>query len=543
MNDEIAYVQRKWRPSVRLILLALNLTVLMMPVAGLLFFRIYENQLVRETERELISQAAVLAAVFKRALEFEFDGDIESVTRKVMHTPGAGVDKRFLPVAPEIDLTNSKLRPPRPDGQPGAGQIDARLRKAGDTTIAIFQETQRITLAGLRLLNADGRVIGGPKEFGFSFAEVDEVRRALSGRYASAIRERFSDSPLPTLTSIGRSAGVRVFIGFPVVDKERLYGVLYMSRTPDNIWRRLYGAWDKVMLAIVTLLTITVALVLVTSRTIIAPIDALNRQAALIANGRHAVVAPIRRAGTREIAGLANSIVDMANALHRRARYIREFAVTVGHEFKTPLTSIQGATELLLEENGDMATADRKHFLANIRGDARRMEHLISRLNDLARADNPIKDDEIIDVVETLQHFAQTNKSIELDLGVGGAASAKVCISEDTLILIASNLCANAAQAGANRLEITVQDNCAQGFIDLSFHDDGPGVASVERELIFEPFHTTRRDLGGTGLGLRIVQSLAEAHGGSVWLDNSTHGAHFVVRLPRVQCLDDGIDL
>jgi hypothetical protein len=170
MSGELGHVRQKWRPSVRLILLVLNLTVVMLPIAGLLFFRIYENQLVRETERELIAQAAVLAPVFKKALKSEMADDIDAVTRPVSTGPGAGMDKRFTPVLPEIDLAQSPVMPPRRDGRPAERPPDPRVQRAGGEAAQVFAETQKVTLAGLRLLDAEATVVGGSPEVGMTFA-------------------------------------------------------------------------------------------------------------------------------------------------------------------------------------------------------------------------------------------------------------------------------------------------------------------------------------------------------------------------------------
>jgi len=535
VNEEIAYVHQKWRPSIRLILLALNLTVLMLPIAGLLFFRIYENQLVRETERKLTAQASILAAVFKRSLQEELGNDIGQVTRRIMIAASTGGDKQNRQTLPQINAESTGHLKPQPTDVMHAGPLYLRLHKAAQATMTILKATQSANSPKLQLLDANGRIIEGPLEEGLSLARVTEIRRALTGQYASAVRQQSSENLLPGLTSIGRSSGARVFVGFPAVENGQLYGIIYLSQTPDSIWQRLYDARRKITIAIAVLLAVTITLVLAISRTIIGPIDTLNRQAALIARGRHTIVAPIKRSGTSEIAGLANSIVSMANTLNQRTRYLRAFAVTVGHEFKAPVTAIHGAAELMLEDVDNISVADRKLFLSNIRADAYRIEKLINRLNELARADNPLQNDNVINIMAALQQFANTYENVELDLTVTGSNSAYAYITVDALELMASNLCTNAAQAGAQHCTMTVDNDPAHGLIRISFLDDGPGIDEVERERVFKPFHTTRREAGGTGLGLPIVQSLAQAYGGTVSLHDSTMGAHFVIDLPHAQ--------
>jgi two-component system, OmpR family, sensor kinase len=64
-------------------------------------------------------------------------------------------------------------------------------------------------------------------------------------------------------------------------------------------------------------------------------------------------------------------------------------------------------------------------------------------------------------------------------------------------------------------------------------HDDGPGISPGNRDRVFDPFFTTRREQGGTGMGLAIVSALLQAHGGSIMLEQSDAGARFMVRLRR----------
>lgn len=70
----------------------------------------------------------------------------------------------------------------------------------------------------------------------------------------------------------------------------------------------------------------------------------------------------------------------------------------------------------------------------------------------------------------------------------------------------------------------------ADGWLDIHVADTGPGVDTVQRERLFEPFATGRPD--GTGLGLAIACEMAEAHGGTLRLADGTDGALFILRLP-----------
>lgn len=93
--------------------------------------------------------------------------------------------------------------------------------------------------------------------------------------------------------------------------------------------------------------------------------------------------------GTRELAMLSQGFLDMAERLYDRTDYIATFAAHVSHELKSPLSSIQGAAELLRDAADEMSERERQKFLDNVIADAQRLTALVERLRELARADNP----------------------------------------------------------------------------------------------------------------------------------------------------------
>jgi signal transduction histidine kinase len=93
------------------------------------------------------------------------------------------------------------------------------------------------------------------------------------------------------------------------------------------------------------------------------------------------------------------------------------------------------------------------------------------------------------------------------------------------------NLATNALQAATAPLNLELlARRTADGRAQIAVSDDGPGVPASIRDRIFEPFFTTRAR--GNGIGLSIVKSVVEAHGGSVCLAHATRGATFVIDLP-----------
>lgn len=524
--------RRKYRPGIRTVLLLVNLVVLVLPLGSLVFFRIYENQLVRETEGELIAQSAVVAALFRRAVHAT-QSDTAGFGRPIDKPPKRQRDEPYSPIPPRIDLQVAEVLPRRPDAVDVPEALPEAVRKLGAELTEVFLVAQRTTLAGFRLLDHRGVVIGGRFELGMSLAHVSEVKAAMSGRYVSVLRHRTLNNPAPPLASISRGTGVRIFTAFPIIEDGRLWGLVYMSRTPNNILRHMYASRDQFLFIGLGIVALTLILAWITSRTISSPVDALAAQARRMAEGDRTPPAPLAHYGTREVADLGQSFIEMAQAVEVRSNYLREFAGHVSHEFKTPLTAIRGAAEILGEHLDAMPPQEAKRFLANIIEDTDRLRRLVTRLLELARVDNLEPAGETIVLRTALDAIAAFMTSSEIKVVVSGGGGLKARISSDNLDILVRNLIRNAIQHNARHVRIAVESR--DDDIRIAIADDGDGISEGNRAQIFKPFFTTRRDDGGTGLGLRIVTAIVAAHGGSIKLaPTAEKGATFLIRLPRV---------
>lgn len=373
-------------------------------------------------------------------------------------------------------------------------------------------------------------IVGGD-EVGRSLAGIEEVASALRGRFRAVLRTRVSDHPLPPLYSLSRGTGIRVFTAMPVLVDGHVAGIVYASRTPDNVMRQLYGEWGKVAVALAAVLGATLAIALVFTRAIGRPIHALVARAEALGRGAPADPDPDARFGTREIARLGQSLDAMALRLRERSDYVATFATHVSHELKTPLTAIRGAAELLRDdgaEPGDgMGVRARARFLDNIVADTARLAALLGRLRELARAEAPaaMGTTSLARIVADLRlRFPRLAIRAEGDL------DRVLRISDENAGIVFGHLADNAERHGAASLQITA--SAVASGLRILVGDDGPGIAERDRERVFEPFFTTRREDGGTGMGLGIVRSLLHAHGGAIALASGTEGAIFALVVP-----------
>ncbi len=531
-----------WRPRLVTVVLGILLTVLALPLVGLFFFRLYENTLIRQTEAELIAQGAALAAIYaadiKEAnvspdrfgpeVKFRRYEDQDPRT-KILPVETRGqfvVYGRFTPIEPTLDLAVDVILPPRPPAHPAA-PVDPQYAAVGAKLSPLLADTQRITLAGFKLLDPQGVTVAGSQEVGQSLAHVPEVAMALAGRYDSVLRQRVSDQPPPSLYSLSRGAKVRVFVAMPVVINDRVAGVVYMSRTPSNIIKHLYGERGKVALAALAMLAATLMIGYVFVRLISGPMNELLDRTRRIADGDDEALKPLAHHGTKEMHSLATGFLDMARKLRARSDTLQTFATHVSHELKSPLTSIQGAAELLRDGSEDMTPEERKRFHSNIAEDSDRLKALVRRLIELARAENTEPGKEASTLGEAIRQVVPSSK-----LTVRAVAGDDIAtqISSENLAIILTNLAENSASHGATTLLLSATRS--DGMVMLAAQDDGEGVPENDREKIFEPFFTTRRTSGGTGLGLGIVTALVKSHNGSIELADSPRGARFEIDLP-----------
>jgi signal transduction histidine kinase len=508
-----AEAKRHW-PKLRLrtILLATLVFVAALPGFAAMFLRVYENTLVRQTEAELIAQGAALVAAAEAGW------------------PGAarGAERRgFRPEEPQIDLNASIILPPQPAPRKRSVQPDPDASAAARLIEPVMASTSRTTLAAIQLIDREGTIMTG-RMAGTSYAHVREVTSALSGRVRTVLRHNGAYQRRYPLEWLSRASDTLIHHARPVRVDGRVVGVLLLSRSPRALFRGIYEDKGKIMIGIGLIFATLVLLSGLLSRGIAKPIEELSAATKGLALGKGELPEPPPTAAI-EIQSLYGDFAAMAEAIDRRSRYLRDFAHAVSHEFKTPLAGIRGGIELLEDHHGTMEEQDRKRFLANIAADANRLAQLVSRLLELARADMARPEQGESTSETELRAILADGAAIEVVTDLPKALP-PLAAPPATLRAVLASLLQNSVQAGASRIQASgkVED----GRLSLELADDGPGIAEADRARIFEPFFTSRRSSGGTGLGLPIARSLLEASLASIELLPSDQGARFRLSLP-----------
>lgn len=496
-----------------MVIAAVCVALVSVPLVALLAVRLTSNQFVRETEQSLIQQGAIYAEIYAQTFS-ALDGPLVGAILSDAQKEHWGA--KFHPARAHLNVRQDTVGPPRPDGTAVTAPLDPRYSAVTPRLIRLAKRSQRTTLAGVVFLDHAGRDLNS--EGAPSLAALDEVKSALAGDIGAALRWRSDDFESHRFSSLSRDTGYRVFLTYPVLVDERVVGVVYLSRTPLNLGKFLFQERYALMIMLVSTLVGAGLIGLLLQRLISRPIHALRDRSRAIAAQRNPNVRAIGHYGLRELADLGESVSSMAATLSRRSQEISTYTDHVTHELKSPVTAVIGAAELL---KSDGITPDNKlKLLDNIEVESRRMNSLLGKLREMTRVRTSHEggSGRLADMIPDIDGLSITSTA-PLDTVLP--------ISPEHGQMILQQMAQNSLAHGAGRLTL----GYAQGVLTLS--DDGSGVLDSNLDRLTEPFFTTRREHGGTGMGLSIVAAVLEGYEASIRCVPSETGACFEVHFGK----------
>ncbi len=363
----------------------------------------------------------------------------------------------------------------------------------------------------------------------------EEVKNVLAGQTYS----RWGGTLLgtPSLT-----------VGNPIKLNNTVIGAVFLDTSIKGFQANLFSFRLYILYAALMALVLAVILAYFLAKSISRPILQMNKVAKALARGGKTEMVSYQ--GDDELGALVNvfnrSITEIQNTLveqHKLEEQRREFVANVSHEFRAPVTSLQGFLELM--QDGVIPDEEKSKYFTLMLKDIGRLNRLVSDLLDLARFQagqakiKPVALEPGLlasEVVAKLTPRA-TEKNIRL-LTEFSQALSPVLADGDRLEQILVNLIDNA-------LRFTPVD----GWIKISIHqgeeetcfsvaDSGIGIPPQDLPYVFERFYKVDKartpDKGGTGLGLAIVRELVLAHGGTIDVESkSGQGTVFSFTLPN----------
>jgi signal transduction histidine kinase len=239
---------------------------------------------------------------------------------------------------------------------------------------------------------------------------------------------------------------------------------------------------------------------------------------------------------------LEQKVGEATARLAEMDRLKSDFVALASHELRTPLTALQGFSELLATR--PFAPDEVRRLAEIIRGEIERLGRIVSDFLDLARLERGLAPSirrAVVDpaplIAAAVELFRRTRTTHRLELHVEGVLP-HVDADADALDRVLKNLIGNALKYSPPGSCVRVRAHAADGVVAVDVDDEGPGIPAEERARIFEPYYRARNTatLGpGTGLGLSVVKSLVEAHGGSVRADAAPGaGTRMTVTLPAL---------
>ncbi|MBI2297173.1 MAG: HAMP domain-containing protein [Betaproteobacteria bacterium] len=290
---------------------------------------------------------------------------------------------------------------------------------------------------------------------------------------------------------------------------------------------------------LLALIPVVVFLVIGFSILIARPIRQIDAAIRRLGGGQFA--APVAVSGPQDLEQLGERLEWMRRELLDLERQKNQFLRQVSHELKTPLTALREGAELLSEEAVGRLTPEQREIAEILRHNSVELQKLIDDLLSFGASQFrkvtvdlvPVEIRRIIERVAADQRLAIRARGLTLDI-----AAEDVMLSADSekLRVVLDNLLSNAAKfspvGGVIRIAARVDDET----LKLDVIDQGPGIPPEDRARIFDPFYQGRHSgagpVRGTGIGLSVVKEYVFAHGGSVEVVDSRHGAHLRVRLP-----------
>jgi signal transduction histidine kinase len=284
-------------------------------------------------------------------------------------------------------------------------------------------------------------------------------------------------------------------------------------------------------------LVIAVFMAVIVSRTIARPLLHIADAARAVAAGDYNQKVPVN--GPPEVQTLAEAFNQMTREVRATQKAQQDFMVNVSHDLKTPLTSIQGYSQAIM----DGATSDPVQSANIIYEEATRLNRMVAEITDLARLqDGQLSLNRVdLDVSQIVQAIGQRLKIVaekkEIDLQVEADPMPQVRGDGDRLAQVVTNLVSNAIKYTPRGGRVRAKTQINNGGVEIIVSDTGIGIPKEDLPRIFERFYQVDKARGprrGTGLGLAITKEIVQAHGGTISVTSAgkNHGSIFTVWLP-----------
>ncbi|MCW1969724.1 MAG: cell wall metabolism sensor histidine kinase WalK [Anaerolineae bacterium] len=379
--------------------------------------------------------------------------------------------------------------------------------------------------------NLKGNLIG--------FLDSDSLKKSLAAlngpyvEYQTTVRQR-GMRPMRVLT-------------YPIVglESDQVFGFIQLARQIDDLEGAIQTLiFSMLIIGIVGVVLSAVAGAAITQR-VLGPVDQITRTALEISRADD-LNRRVPVTGNDEVGRMGMAFNEMLERLTSLFRVQQRLVADVSHELRTPLTVIRGNAELMYA----MGCVDIESVEAIVK-ESERMTRMVSNLLLLSQADSgqlpmKVKSLDMGAILEDIERSANIMSAGRHEIRINVCGDLVVRGDEDRMKQVLLNLVDNAIKHTPNDGRITIAADCVMGpdknqqQVKLSVSDSGPGIPAADLPYVFDRFYrvdkSRSRELGGAGLGLAIVRSIVEAHGGHIDVESVLgEGTTFNVWLPAYE--------
>lgn len=334
-------------------------------------------------------------------------------------------------------------------------------------------------------------------------------------------------------------------VGHPIIyvnsnHKATVIGAVFFHINMQTIMAPVEYVYNSILTILLLSLAVALLLILILTNKIIIPLKQMNDAAKNIANGDFSTKVNIY--SDDEVGELASSFNYMAEELGKLEELRKSFIANISHDFRSPLTSIKGFVQAMLD--GTIPVDSQDKYLNIVLDESERLTKLTNNILDLTKMEGgEIK----LDIVEFDLHevirkiiIGFEQRIVEKDLKIN------LLLIQERLIVLADiekiqrviyNLLDNAIKFVNNADEITVETSVVSKKALITISDTGPGIEKDSLKYVFDRFHkadkSRGRDKKGTGLGLAIVKQIIKNHGEDIIVESEVGvGTKFIFELP-----------
>ena len=365
--------------------------------------------------------------------------------------------------------------------------------------------------------------------------------RKIPSDVLDIVKQEYSYEGITDLGGLYQSKHYTVALPL-VVDGNQMAGVVFVSSDANDLQGFLQEMLEMFLISAVCVTLIAFAVIYVISSSMVRPLRSMVSATESFAHGDFTVRVPVTELD--EIGKLSMAFNNMATSLAQQDSIRRSFVANVSHELKTPMTTIGGFIDGIMD--GTIPPEKQRHYLSIVSSEVKRLSRLVRSMLNIARLESgemqlqPKAFDINQVVCSTIFTFEQAIEEKGLDIRGLDSDRVMVAADEDLIHQVVYNLVENAVKFvnAGGYIEISYRNEGNRTHISVK--NSGDGISKEEISKVFERFYKTDRsrsqDKSGVGLGLNIVRSIVKLHDGEV-IVRSTEGqfCEFTFTLPTAE--------